>query len=802
MPGRLRYERSEMSGGIVELVKRLDSFFFRHRLATLLILAAFTIGMGVLASRLHMSAGFDKQLPIGHEYTDTFFQYRTQLFGSNRIMIVVRARKGSIWTAPSLKKLHEVTEAVLFLPGIDRRSVQSLGTPNTRVYELTEEGFEAEDVIGGNITPEALDEGKIARIQDRAIRGGYVGSLVANDGTAAMIVADLLEEDPNTHRKLDYLDLATKLEKDLRGKLESPEHAIEIIGFAKQIGDIADGARGVAQFFALATLLTALAVYWYCRSILLTLLPLLCSMTSVIWQFGTLTLLGYGLDPLAVLVPFLVFAIGVSHGVQQINAITKAVARGADSLQASRESFSSLFIPGSLALVTAFVGFITLVMIPIPMIRELGITASIGVGYKIVTNLVMLPVVASYFRYSRDYALRLEALQAQRGAIIERLGFIADPRHARVALAVATVLLAGAHGRKPGPPNRGPPPGAPELRPDARYNIDTRNIVERFDLGMDVLTVVFETPNDSCNSFPILDYIDQFTLHMAQVPGVLSVSSLSALAKFANAGLNEGNPKMTALPRDSKALQVAVGYLPEAGGLFNRACTMMATNIYLADHRATTIETAIRAVKRFRQEHDATSLGVKVRLASGNVGVLAATNEEVGSRELPMMLYVYASIIALVLLAYRDWRAMLACCVPLTLAPFLGYWFMRTLDIGLTVATLPVMVLATGIGVDYAFYIYNRLLIHLAHHEPMPVALRATLREVGIATIFTAITLSVGVATWALSDLKFQADMGMLLTFMFVVNMLTAITVLPAFAAVLESVFPRRGPVRASAIGH
>ncbi len=791
-----------MSGGIVGAVKRLESFFFRFRLPTLLILAVFTIGMGVLATRLHMSAGFDKQLPIGHEYTDTFFQYRTQLFGSNRVMVVVRARQGSIWTAPSLKKLHEVTEAVLFLPGIDRRSVQSLWTPNTRVYELTEEGFEAEDVIGGNITPDALDEANIARIQDRAIRGGYIGSLVANDGTAAMIVADLLEEDPNTHRKLDYLDLATRLENDLRGKLESPDHAIEIIGFAKQIGDIADGARGVAQFFALATLLTALAVYWYCRSILLTLLPLLCSMTSVVWQFGTLTLLGYGLDPLAILVPFLVFAIGVSHGVQQINAITKAVARGASSVEASRESFSSLFVPGSLALVTAFVGFITLVMIPIPMIRELGITASIGVGYKIITNLIMLPLVASYFKFSQDYALRLEALQAQRGRIIERLGVIADLRHAGTVLAVAAVLLAVAiwqsHGRHIGALQ----PGAPELRPDARYNIDTENIVKRFDLGMDVLTVVFETPNDSCNSFPILDYIDQFTLHMAQVPGVLSVSSLSALAKFANAGLNEGNPKLTALPRDSKALQVAVGYLPEAGGLFNRACTMMAANIYLADHRATTIGAAIQAVKSFRQAYDPTPLGVKVRLASGNIGVLAATNEEVESRELPMIIYVYLAIMALVLIAYRDWRAMLACCLPLTLATFLGYWFMKTLDIGLTVATLPVMVLATGIGVDYAFYIYNRLLVHLSRQEPMLLALRATLREVGIATVFTAITLSVGVATWALSDLKFQADMGILLTFMFIVNMLTAITVLPAFAAVLEAVFPRRGPVRASVIGH
>ena len=787
---------------IVSFVKSLENFFFRFRVPTLAVLLVFTIAMGWLATKLHMTAGFDKQLPLGHEYIDTFFKYRTQLFGSNRIMVVVHAKKGDIWTKASLKKLHEVTEAVLFLPGVDRRSVQSLWTPNTRVYELTEEGFNAEDVIGGNITADALDAAKISSIRDRVIRGGYTGSLVANDGTAAMVVADLLEEDPKTHQQLDYLALAEKLESEVRGKMETPDHAIEIIGFAKQIGDIAAGAKGVTAFFVLAILLTVAAVYWYCRSVLLTLLPILCSMTSVVWQFGALTLLGYGLDPLAILVPFLVFAIGVSHGVQQINAITKAVAEGQDSMGAARESFSSLFIPGTLALVTAFVGFITLVIIPIPMIRELGITASIGVGFKIVTNLIMLPVVASFFRFPRSYALHLEKVQEKRGLIIQKLGFIADINHARMVLALTAVLFGIAvwqsHGRHIGALQ----PGAPELRADSRYNQDVQNIVSRFDLGMDVLTVVFETPNDSCNSFPVVNYIDQFTLHMAQVPGVLSVSSLSALAKFANAGLNEGNPKLAALPRDSKALQVAVGYLPEAGGLFNRACTMMAANVYLADHKATSIKVAIDAVKEFRKTYPADGLGMRVLLASGNVGVLAATNEEVEARELPMMLYVYAAIMILVLLAYRDWRAMLACCVPLTVATFLGYWFMKTLDIGLTVATLPVMVLATGIGVDYAFYIYNRMLIHLSRNEPMKMALEGALREVGIATIFTAITLSVGVATWSFSDLKFQADMGILLTFMFMINMVMAITVLPAFAVKLDSLFPRKGPVKAPAIGH
>ena len=105
---------------------------------------------------------------------------------------------------------------------------------------------------------------------------------------------------------------------------------------------------------------------------------------------------------------------------------------------------------------------------------------------------------------------------------------------------------------------------------------------------------------------------------------------------------------------------------------------------------------------------------VDIRLASGNMGVQAAVNEEIEVSELPMMIYVYMTIIALVLFTYRDFRATVACCVPLTLATFMGYWFMELLEIGLTVATLPVMVLAVGLGVDYAFYIYNRIQYHLS----------------------------------------------------------------------------------------
>jgi predicted RND superfamily exporter protein len=785
---------------IESIVRRLETFFFEHRALTLGALLLFTVLMGAFAAKLHMDAGFDKQLPKGHEYIETFFKYRDEVFGANRIIVVVHPRQGEIWTADGLKKLHEVTESVMFLGGVDRRTVSSLWTPTTRVLEVTEEGFRAEDVIGGDITPNQLTPEKIARIRNNALVGGYMGSLVANDSKGAMVVADLLEHDPKTREKLDYLDFAKRLEQEIRARHENEVFEIQIIGFAKQIGDIAEGAKSVVQFFALAFFLTAAAVYFYSRSWALTVLPMACSLVSLVWQFGTLHLLGYGLDPLAVLVPFLVFAIGVSHGVQQINYISREVCAGNDAGTAARRSFSGLFIPGSMALATAFVGFATLTLIPIPMIRELGITASIGVAYKIVTNLIMLPVAASYCRFGEDYVARAHHRREARARAMSWFGRIATTRNAAIGTLVGMVLFAFAYQQSQSRHVGHLKPGAPELHADSRYNRDAAAIVERFDLGLDVLTVVFETPRDGCYQTEVMAYIDQFAWQMSNVPGVLSVASVAQLAKQAYAGTNEGYPKWTALALDARSLANSVGLIPEGTGLFNPGCTVLPVNIYLTDQKATTIKSVVAAVRAFRQRE--TFEGVSVRLASGNAGVQAATNEVLETTELPMMLYVYATIIALVLLTYRDWRAMVACCLPLTLATFLGYWFMKELDIGLTVATLPVMVLAVGIGVDYAYYIYNRLQLYLAQGADIATAFRQSLMESGIATFFTAVTLSIGVATWSFSALKFQADMGLLLTFMFMVNMLMAITLLPALAVMIDVLIPRRRPVRAPFMAH
>jgi predicted RND superfamily exporter protein len=773
------------------LVAKLEAFFFGHRALTLGAIALFTVVMAVFALKLRMEAGFEKQMPIGHEYIETFERYREDLFGANRLNIVVKARKGTIWTKEALTRLYQATEAAQSLPNVDRLGVQSLWTPNSFVNEITEDGFRAEPLIAGTITPEELTPEVIENIQRATSQGGFVGTLVSKDQTSAMITLELNERD-REGRTLDYIAYNRILEEQIRKKLEDATFEIQMIGFAKQIGDIADGASAVLEFCAIALLLTALAVYWYCRSVRFTVLVIGCSLTSLVWQFGTLRLLGYGLDPLAVLVPFLVFSIGVSHGVQQINFIVRELSHGKTSMEAARASFTGLLVPGTLALITAFVSFITLVLIPIPMVRELAVTASIGVGYKILTNLIMLPVAASCFHFTREYAEKSMLQRENRARLLRVLAGVVEPRKALAILAVTAIIFGVAVWQSRGRVVGTLQPGAPELRSDSRFNRDAVAIAENYAIGLDWLSVVFEAPPQSDTNVALGAFVDGFTARMRSVPGVLSVDSYANQLRVYNEGYNEGNPKMSVVPIDAgnyAALTAEVGRLR---GYLNKDCSMVAAHLYLTDHKATTIKGVIEAVEAFRATNRLE--GVNVRLAAGNAGVLAAIDDEVERSELPMMLYVYAAILILVALAYRDFRAMIACCAPLTVGTFIGYWFMKELEIGLTVATLPVMVLAVGIGVDYAFYIYNRLQLHLGQGYSIVEAMEKALAFEAMATTFTAITLAVGVVTWSFSTLKFQADMGKLLAFMFAVNLVMAMTALPALAMLLEWLFPRRRP--------
>ncbi len=758
---------------------RVEAWLFGHRRSFLAAFALLTLLMAAYASQLRVDAGFSKLLPLKHPYMQTFVKYRQEFGGANRILIALVARDGDIFTPRFFATLKAVTDDVFFIPGVDRAQVKSLFTPNVRFIEIVEDGFAGGDVVPPDFqpTPEGLE-----RVRINVIKSGQLGRLVASDFSGAMVSASLLEVDPTTGKRLNPIDVAERLEQ-IRQKYESGDLRLDIhiIGFAKVIGDVAAGARGVILFFFVALLITAGFVYVYSLSWLLTALPLVCSLVAVVWQLGLLTLFGFGIDPMSILVPFLVFAIGVSHGVQMINAVRAELFLGGDAFTAARRSFRRLLLPGGVALVSDTIGFLTMLLIDIRIIQETAIAASLGVAVIILTNLFLLPVLLSYVRLDEAYRETVKRRAQTLAPLWQALHHFARPSLARWVVAGAVVLFGLGLWQAPQVKIGDLQQGVPELRPDSRYNRDTAVITDRFAIGVDVLSVIAETRPDGCIDYDIMETIDRFGWHMRNVPGVHSVLSLADLAKIINAGWNEGNIKWRVLPRNPQVLAQAIRPVDTSSGLLNSDCSAMPVLIFTTDHKAETIARIVAEAKRFRADNRRDDLDFK--LAAGNVGVMAATNEAVEAAQFPMLLYVYGAIIALCLVSFRSLRATACIVLPLALVSVLAYALMAWLDIGLKVSTLPVVALGVGIGVDYGIYIFSRLREQLPLQPTVAEAYLMTLRITGNAVLFTGITLAVGVATWIFSDLQFQADMGILLTFMFLVNMLGAILLLPALAA-------------------
>jgi len=805
------------------LLHRIATFLINNRYAIVGLFGVITIGMMFAMSNLRIETGFKKQLPLKHEYMQTFLQYEKEFGGANRVLVALVARDGNMFTPEFFKAFEAITNQVFFIPGVDRASVRSIFTPNVRFVEIVEDGF-----AGGNVIPsDYAPSGEMFElVRSNIIKSGEVGRLVSSDFAGAMVWANLLEEDPQSGEKLDYRNVAAQLEA-IRTQYEGDEFTVHIIGFAKIVGDISDGAKAVVWFFLIALVITAILLYIYAWSAWLTFLPLVCSLIAVIWQMGSLSLMGYSLDPMNILTPFLVFAIGVSHGVQKISAWmvekefngrtpddwVKSGVHSVEQIRAiprrspmhgSRETIKKLLAPGVIALVSDTIGFLTILFISIRIIQELAITASIGVCVIILTNLILLPVLLSWVKLKNPdkYRERMIRKASGKSLLWDFLAGFTERKRAARAIAVAVLLFVVAYWFALDMKIGDSEVGVPELRPQARYNQDAVLISQRFSLGVDVLTVVAETNPDACTEdYKVMETIDRFAWNLSNVPGVQKVITLPMVAKVVNSGWNEGNVKWRILPRDNFVLRQALGGIDTDTGLLNSDCSAMPIMVFTTDHRAETIARIVKRVKELRDEMNVGNLEMKLepevleelageaevtaenlqfRLATGNVGVMAATNEDIAAAEKPMLALVFGSIILLCLVTYRTVLGTLCIVLPLVVVSTLAEALMAIYGIGLKVNTLPVVALGVGIGVDYGIYIYNRLDILLKEGFDLREAYYRTLRVTGRAVIFTGFTLAAGVGTWAFSSLQFQADMGILLSFTFFANMVAAIILIPA----------------------
>jgi predicted RND superfamily exporter protein len=765
----------------------LERLVFNHRAALVALCVLATLALGWLAAtRLSLNASFEKMLPQGQPYIQNYLQHKPALRGlGNALRVVVENPQGDIFEPRYLESLKEISDALFLTPGVDRAWMKSMWTPSVRWAEVTEEGFQ-----GGPVMPDGYDGSarSVEQLKINIARSGIVGSLVGNNFKSTMIFVPLLDKDPATGQAIDYRALAQSIEHTVQAHQAGAYPVrIHVIGFAELIAELLAGMRQVLMYFGAAAAIATLVIFGYTRCVRSTVLVVACSLVAVLWQLGLVAALGFALDPFSILVPFLVFAIGVSHGAQKMNGIMQDVGRGTHRLVAARYTFRRLFLAGLTALLADAVGFAVLMTIDIPVIRDLAMTASIGVAVLIFTNLLLLPVLLSYVGVSPAAAARCVRgdVAEEQGRGLGRLWLALDrfatPRWAGVTVAVALLLAAGGYALSTRLQIGDLDPGAPELRADSRYNRDNAYITANYSLSSDQFAVMIKTPPEGCLRFETLVEADRLAWTLQQVPGVQTTVSLADAVRQVTAGTSEGSPKWLTLSRNQDVLnygaQQASVNNPD---LFDRGCSLMPVIAYLSDHKAETLERVVQAAEQFSREHSTPQR--QFLLAAGSAGIEAATNIVVKEANHKMLLYVYAAVILLCFVTFRSWRAVLVAVLPLALTSILCEALMVLLGMGVKVATLPVIALGVGIGVDYALYLVSVQLARQRAGDSLAEAYRHALQFTGKVVALVGVTLAAGVVCWAWSPIKFQADMGILLTFMFTLNMVGALVLVPALS--------------------
>jgi len=761
----------------------LERVLFNHRLIVMLLCALMTLGLAWQLPKLRLNASFERMIPSEHPFIQHFKEHQVDLAGQGNVLrIVVENKKGeSILDPAYLEQLRKINDEVYLIGGVDRPSMMSLWTPTMRWLGITEVGIDGGQVIDERYdgSPEAL-----ARLRLNIERSGEIGRIVAPDFKSSMLLVPLLDFDTETGQPLDYAEFARKIE-NVRAKYANDQVDLHIIGFAKVVGDLIDGVGQVMGFFALAMAIATAIVYGYTRCVRSTTIVMLCSVIAVVWLLGTLPLLHYELDPYTVLVPFLVFAIGMSHGAQKMNGVMQDIGRGTHKLVAARYTFRRLFMAGLVALVCDAVGFAVLLIIKIAVIQQLALTASIGVAFLVFTNLILLPILLSYTGVSAKAALRSLRSEPAEGEVPQGLWGVLQSfatRRRAVGIVAASVVLGAAGLVVSQKLQIGDlDPGAPELRTDSRYNRDNAFVTAHYGNASDMFIVMVQSPEQQCMDYTLLQKVDMLEWRLRQLPGVAATDSFAFFTKLVTSQLTEGNPKWTALVPNQGVINNMVKYAPRT--LVNQPCSLSMLRVFLTDHKAETLNRVVKEVEAFDAQH--AGADHRFLLAAGNAGVEAATNIVVRQANREMLLWVYGAVVLLCLVAFRSWRATVCAVLPLVLTSVLAEALMVGLSIGVKVATLPVIALGVGIGVDYALYVMSIVLVHLRAGRSLVEAYGQALQFTGRVVLLTGLTLAVGVATWAFSPIKFQADMGLLLAFCFLFNMIGALVLLPALASFL-----------------
>ena len=780
-------KKSSQAHKATHLLHNLDEAVFARTKFILSLILLVTLFFAYQIPSVKMYSDFADLLPQEHTYIELHNEIKESFGGANVIIVGVEVESGDIFTNEALEKIHRITMAVDSLPGINHNLVASVTHRNSRKVWMTPEGnVNSEsyyDPQGGTINPEALGELRSDVVADPRV----YGPLVSPDMKMALIKAQLNEG------QLDYVKTFEEIQK-MRVDEAVSGVKIHVTGQPMLVGWAYQYLDQIIEIFLFTALIMLSLLIFYFRKAYGVLIPLAAVVVSSIWGIGIISLFGYNLDPLGLVIPFLISARAMSHGIQIVERYYQELNENDDHHIAARSTFENLFRPGSLGVVSDAIGLLLIAIGSIPLNTKLAHYASLWALCIIITVLLAVPLLLSILPKPKNTEVKHN--------IFRNVGFacasiISNQRAAKNALWVAAILLCGGWYFSSKVVIGESEPGSPILYQDHDYNLSSKAVNDSFP-GSEELYIVAETAEKGGIKRPdVLAALSSLEKHMMLDPEVGGAKGIPDLVKQVNRLLHNDDPRWTQIPNDQQYVgglmftYMMSSPIPGALNEFVDTDERIANLVfYYKDHQGETIRRAIHQAKLWITANEGKVEGLKIRLAGGTIGVTAAMNEAAYETNLWVLPLVFILIFIMVMFFYQSLAAGTMMFMAMLFATTLTYAYMGVTHMGININTVPIIAVGVGVGIDYSIYMMDRIRSEMVKLQDLNASVRQAIRTTGLAISFTAITLIAGIVMWVLlSDLRFQSDAALLLTVMVILNGAAAMLLVPSWVLVFKPKF-------------
>ncbi|MBI1987638.1 MAG: MMPL family transporter [Nitrospinae bacterium] len=770
-----------MNGAAMDWKRRLARLLVEHTGVVLVVMLLFTgVFAYFLVTGLKLKIILEEMVPQGHPYVKIYNTYAPIFGGANTTLVEVRTAKGNIYHPQFLQRFRKITEDLYYYPDTNRFSMQSIALKKTKAITGEAGTIRIEAIMWPDI-PQDAEGLRQLRINAKDL---YGGQLVSADDTAAMIILDFKPD-------MDFEKFHRFFEQ-LRER-EEAGGAITVHGVGRPLllGTIYAHVPQMMGIFVLTFLLIVGVVYVYYASFVGVMIPVIKAVMTTIWGFGFVSITGYNVNPLMLLLPFFVFATILSHSIQITNRFYEEYARLKDFKLALEETITALLKPSFSAIFTDAMGFTVLYLAAIPTIRILSILCT---AWLLSITLAVTFSAATFF-----YVPLPETLEARGKKWLHKFSLLADLDYQRwgktVLVVVAGIFVIGAV-LVPRVVIGDPHPGSPILWPTARYNRDNGEINQRFGrLGTDTLQLFVDGPEGTMAEPRVYQTIEDLSrvLHQRHEE-VSGVQSLVPLVKKVHAVVFEGDPSYEFIPASRDTIAMDLYFFrsrsdPGDFDVFTDGSWLKGNVVYfLSDHKNATLRKIAADMEEFFAGEPGEPKETVRHLFPGGLGGLTLATDQVIERSgYWTIAAILGVIVVTVYISYRSIAACLLLAVVLLGAQLIAQAYMYFMGIGMNLSTLPVAAVGMGRGVDYGIYVMDRLQEEYRRLGNLPLAIRRMLESSGTAIVLTASTMIVPLIPWYfLSGLRFQAEMGFLLAIVLFFNMLGAIVFIPAAVTVFK----------------